>query len=101
MRNKRSKFPTFIYSSKILPVFLVFLIIFFFSAANPKFNNNNLKDKTGSSNSQTETENNYPTPTPFQWTVEKVDGQVTQIALPPDPRMSTSDELFDAMNAYR
>ncbi len=39
--------------------------------------------------------------TPFSWTVEKVNDQVTKVALPPDPRMSTSDELFEAMNNYR
>lgn len=42
-----------------------------------------------------------PTPAPFNWTVEKVDEHLTKIALPPDPRMSNADELFEAMNNYR
>ena len=42
-----------------------------------------------------------PTSAPFNWTVEKVDDQITKISLPPDPTMSTADELFDAMNNYR
>lgn len=42
-----------------------------------------------------------PTPVPFNWTVEKVDEHLTKMSLPPDPRMSTADELFSAMNEYR
>lgn len=42
-----------------------------------------------------------PTAVPFNWTVEKVDENLTKIALPPDPRMSSADELFEAMNNYR
>lgn len=42
-----------------------------------------------------------PTKAPFYWTVEKVDEHLTKIALPPDPRMSSADELFEAMNNYR
>lgn len=41
------------------------------------------------------------TPTPFQWTVEKVNEHETALSMPPDPRMSTQDELFDAINQYR
>ncbi len=40
-------------------------------------------------------------PTPFQWTVSKVNEHETALSLPPDPRMSTADELFDAINQYR
>ena len=101
MKNKRSKFPTFIYSSKILPIFLVFLVIFLFSASSPNLKNN-LKDGINKSgDTETENETSYVEPTPFLWTVEKVDGQITQIALPQDSKMSTEDELFDAMNVYR
>lgn len=42
-----------------------------------------------------------PTPTPFQWTVEKVSEHETEMSIPADPRMSTADELFDALNSYR
>ena len=38
---------------------------------------------------------------PFNWSVEKVDEHVTKISIPRDPRMSTADELFSAMNDYR
>lgn len=42
-----------------------------------------------------------PIPTGFNWSVEKVDEHLTKISLPPDPRMSTATELFEAMNSYR
>lgn len=42
-----------------------------------------------------------PTQSPFDWTVEKVDEHITKINLPPDPRMSTVEELNTAMNDYR
>ena len=42
-----------------------------------------------------------PTQAAFDWSVEKVDDHITKISLPPDPRMSTSEELFIAMNDYR
>jgi uncharacterized protein YkwD len=41
------------------------------------------------------------TPAPFQWTVEKINEHETALSLPPDPRMSTPDELFEAINEYR
>jgi uncharacterized protein YkwD len=42
-----------------------------------------------------------PTPEPFIWSVEKVNEHETAMSLPADPRMSTSDELFTALNQYR
>lgn len=42
-----------------------------------------------------------PVPVPFNWTVDKVDEHETKMSLPPDPRMSTADELFIEMNSYR
>lgn len=42
-----------------------------------------------------------PTQAPFDWSVEKVDDHITKINLPPDPRMSSVEELNIAMNDYR
>lgn len=42
-----------------------------------------------------------PTQPPFDWSVEKVDDHITKINLPPDPKMSTVEELNTAMNDYR
>lgn len=91
-------------SSKYLFLFFIFLGLFIlskvlvniggFAPENIYFKNPN--------NSSESNENPYiPVPTPFNWTVENVDGEITRIALPPDSRMSTPDELYEAINNYR
>ncbi len=39
--------------------------------------------------------------TDSEWSLEKVDEGLTLAEIPTDPRMSTPDELFEAMNSYR
>lgn len=108
MRRKSYKLGWISYISKFFVLFFVFLALFSFSEKN------NIKEKlvTGKTrydrpkvieiktNIKTAT-NNAPTQSPFNWSVEKVDEHLTKISLPPDPRMSTPDELFEAMNNYR
>jgi len=45
--------------------------------------------------------NNTTSSPGFDWSVTKIDDNVTSMSLPPDPRMSTAEELFEAMNTYR
>ena len=100
-KRKKVSFTNLIFSSKILLLFLFFLSLFFFSgtAGIKRFipGKGNFERPI----SIEEVVVNVPPPTPFAWTVEKADDQITKIALPPDPAMSTPDELFDAMKGYQ
>ena len=99
-KRKKVSFTNLIFSSKILLLFLFFLSLFFFSgtAGIKRFIPGKGYFERPISIEEVV---NVPPPTPFAWTVEKADGGITKIALPPDPAMSTRDELFDAMNSYR
>lgn len=95
---KKTKAP---YFSKFFILFFVFLIFAFFA------NNSNVKGRIYLKSPEKVTEElkaqikMAPTQPPFDWSVEKVDEHMTKINLPPDPRMSTPEELFDAINNYR
>ncbi len=102
--NKRiSTFPFFHFSK----LFLVFLIFLFFVLYSERSGIESTLIPSGSSQApktitvEKRIEYVTPTPTPFAWTVEKINEHETQLSLPPDPRMSTADELFDEMNSYR
>lgn len=91
--------------SKFLLLFMFFLFLLAISDKNPA-----IKRLTPARNfyqkpKVTELKSNIkivkPTFVPFNWTIEKVDEHLTKVALPPDPKMSTENELFEAMNNYR
>ena len=97
MKNrKKVSFPR-LKISKYFILFLIFLALLTFS------------EKPAVTQKFTPKKNYYQSPevslspsrAPFTWDVEKVDEHITKISLPPDPRMSTPEELFIAMNDYR
>src|SRR3990167_1372322 len=97
MKNrKKVSFPR-LKISKYFILFLIFLALLTFS------------EKPAVTQKFTPKKNYYQSPevslspsrAPFSWDVEKVDEHITKISLPPDPRMSTPEELFIAMNDYR
>ena len=95
-KRKQGRFP-FLKVSRYLILLLVFLVLLSFSDKTiikqrlvPK---KNYYEKELSASAAVQK--------PFSWDVEKVDEHITKIALPPDPRMSTAEELFIAMNDYR
>lgn len=102
--KKLENYFIFSYVSKFFLLFLVFLALLLFSdqgsVVRRFFPRKNYYEKPNTSKIQKDIRL-LPTESPFNWTVEKVDEQVTRIAVPPDPRMSTPDELFEAMNNYR
>lgn len=86
------------YLSKFFILFFLFLFLLF------NANNSNISKRFYLRDDGSVIEKNikvYPTQPPFDWSVEKVDDHITKINLPPDPRMSTSEELNTAMNDYR
>lgn len=91
--------------SKFLLLFIFFLSLFALSDKSPVIERLTPAKNFYQKPKVTELKSNIkiaaPTKTPFNWTVEKVDEHLTKIALPSDPRMSTPDELFEAMNNYR
>lgn len=97
MKAQKKKIST-LYFSKFFILFFVFLIFVFYS--NNTFVNRRLFPKDNSSFIQ-KTIRPVPTQAPFDWSVEKVDDHITKINLPPDPRMTTAEELNTAMNDYR
>ena len=103
-RRKYNPFLVLSYFSKFFVLFLVFLFLLLFSektnVTQRLFPRKNYYEKPNVSIVK-ESIKAYPTQVPFNWTVQKVDEHVTEIALPPDPSMSTADELFAAMNNYR
>lgn len=103
-RKKHENFFILSYISKFFLLFLLFLVLLIFSdhgsVVQRFFPRKNYYEKPSTSKIQKDIKL-LPTKAPFNWTVEKVDEHVTKIALPPDPRMSTADELFEAMNNYR
>lgn len=102
MRNKK-KHASNPFFSKFFVLFLIFLVFVFLS--NNTFVYQRLFPRKNYYESPEvsfrKTIKPVPTQPPFNWSVEKVDEHVTKIAIPPDPRMSTADELFSAMNDYR
>lgn len=104
--KRKNQYKFFILSgiSKFFLLFLVFLVLVSFSGqvsvGQRFFPRKNYYEKPGTSNVQKEIKL-LPTQAPFNWSVEKVDEHITKIALPPDPQMSTADELFEAINNYR
>jgi hypothetical protein len=103
MGKGRSKNKAFglSYLSKFFLLFLLFLILLIFSENSTVSQRLFPRKDTYENQTVKRDIKLLPTEEPFNWTVEKVDDQVTKIALPPDPRMSTPDELFEAMNNYR
>lgn len=103
-RKKHNSRFVLSYFSKFFILFIVFLILVSISNENAVtqklFPRKNYYEKSNTSEIQRDIKL-LPTQSPFNWSVEKVDDHITKIALPPDPRMSTTDELFDAMNSYR
>ncbi len=86
------------YLSKFFILFFLFLFLVF------NANNSNISKRIYLREDGSIIEKNikvYPTQPPFDWSVEKVDEHITKINLPPDPRMSTPEELNTAMNDYR
>lgn len=84
--------------SKFFILFFVFLFLVFIA------NNNNISNRHYLKNDPAIIEKNIkvgPTEPPFDWSVKKVDDYITKINLPPDPRMSTVEELYLAMSDYR
>lgn len=92
------------YFSKFFFLFLIFLLLVSISnegnVAQRLFPRKNYYEKPISSEIQRDIKA-LPTQAAFDWSVEKVDEHVTKISIPPDARMSTSEELFTAMNDYR
>ncbi|MBI4097656.1 MAG: hypothetical protein HY426_01315 [Candidatus Levybacteria bacterium] len=103
-RKKQHNRFVFSYFSKFFLLFLIFLILVSFSnesnVAQRLFPRKDYYQKPISTEIQRDIKA-LPTQAAFDWSVEKVDEHITKISLPPDPRMSTSDELFEAMNNYR
>lgn len=102
--NKRFSAFSFFHFSKLFLVFLIFLSFVLYSERSgiestliPSESSQAPKTITIEKTIQYVT----PTPTPFVWTVEKINEHETQLSIPADPRMSTADELFDEMNSYR
>lgn len=91
--------------SKFFFLFIFFIFLLAFSNKSPVIEKLTTAKNFYQKPEVTEIKSNIkiivPTKTPFNWTVEKVDEHLTKIALPPDSRMSTADELFEAMNNYR
>lgn len=102
--KKQSEFFVFFKFSRFIILFLVFLILVSFSnqsnVVQKLFPRKNYYEKPNASKIQRDIKL-LPTQALFDWSVEKVDEHITKISLPPDPRMSTADELFDAINNYR
>ncbi|MBI2621046.1 MAG: hypothetical protein HYW63_00175 [Candidatus Levybacteria bacterium] len=101
MKRKHNSFPFF---SKFFLLFIVFLIFLFFSnntfVEMRLFPRKNYYQNPSSPASKQATED-LRNKSPFNWSVEKVDENITKIAIPPDPRMSTAEELNEAMSSYR
>ena len=99
----KSALLLFLHFSKFLLVlsFFAFLLLFAGKARVEKILVPNIKQTPKTIKIVQQIKYITPTPTPFDWTVEKVDEHVTEMNLPADPRMSTPDELFDEMNSYR
>lgn len=103
--HKQSKFLIFTHLSKFFVLFIAFLIIL--SLANkPQVIERmvpakNYYQKPETTKIERSIKVITPTPNAFNWTVEKEDEHITKMMLPPDSRMSTAEELFDAMNSYR
>ena len=106
MKNRRKHNRVFglTHFSKFFVLFLIFLILLLFSdntiVSQRLFPRKNYYEKSDSTVVQ-KTIKLVPTQAPFNWSVEKVDDHITKISLPPDPRMSTVEELNEAMNVYR
>lgn len=108
MKPKKGEIFYIVAFSKFFLLFLIFAI--FFLLASRTF----VKQKyvlTDDSNKESKivnivskiivTPSKVPAPKPVDWSVQKVDEHLTKVNMPPDPRMSTNDELFDAINTYR
>lgn len=104
-RKKQNRLLFFTHFSKSLLILVFFLALITFAdragIREKLVPNTNYYEKPKTVTARETIKYQTPTPPPFNWTVVKVDEHVTKISLPPDPRMSTSDELFDAMNDYR
>lgn len=100
MKKKKKRKIAYPYLSKFFILFFIFLIFVFYSNNSKISKTYYLKNKPSTSIVE-KTIIIEPTQAPFDWSVEKVDDHITKINLPPDPRMSTADELFSAMNDYR
>jgi len=105
MLKKKNKISVPRFFSKFFILFLFFLFLLAFSNKSPVIERLTPAKNFYQKPKVTEIKSNIkiiqPTKSPFSWTVEKVDEHLTKVSLPPDPRMSTSDELFEAMNNYR
>ncbi len=105
MLKKKNKISVPRFFSKFFILFLFFLFLLAFSDKSPVIERLTPAKNFYQKPKVTEIKSNIkiiqPTKSPFSWTVEKVDEHLTKVSLPPDPRMSTSDELFEAMNNYR
>lgn len=101
---KKGFFYHFSHFSKLFALFLIFLVFVLYSQ---RSGIESILVPSGSSQTPKtitiEKTINFitPSPTPFQWTVEKVNEHETEMTIPPDPRMSTADELNDEINSYR
>lgn len=102
-KKNQKKLISLPYFSKFFGLFLIFLVLLFFSdntfVYQRLFPRKNYYENPNAAFKKTIKP--IPTQPPFNWSVERVDEHVTKIAIPPDPRMSTADELFVAMNDYR
>lgn len=100
-RRKRQRKILKIHFYKFALLFILFLIIVYI----PKDKIVDIKpeiQKISKEKTPTPTKKFIPTqPPPFDWSVEKVNDTLTRVSIPPDPRMSTAGELFEAMNNYR
>lgn len=100
-RNKSLGFSPLTYFSKFFLLFLIFLTLLMLSDSSTVTQRLFPRKNYYENDTVTQNIKVLPTQAPFNWSVEKVDEHITKIALPPDPRMSTADELFSAMNEYR
>lgn len=100
-RKQKKKIPR-LHFYKFALLFIVFLLILFIF---PKQQIVDVKPNVQKESiSVAPSITNAPTPIPiqpFDWSVEKVNDTLTKVSIPPDPRMSTADELFEAMSNYR
>lgn len=104
-KTKNIKLFDFGYISKFFILFIIFILLVAFSRKSIIYEriipSKGYYEKEKTTELQTDIKVGSAVPTGFNWSVEKVDEHLTKISLPPDPRMSTSEELFEAMNSYR
>lgn len=103
-KNKYKKLGGFSSVSRFFILFLIFLALSSISGKKPLYekyipsDGYYQKEETQIKRDIQTTRNANPG---YDWSVEKVDEHITRVSLPPDPRMSTAEELFEAMNNYR